>query len=50
MLEDPKAYKKSESTFSSRKKEAGIPLDAAREFLKSHATRLSNILTGNKNP
>jgi hypothetical protein len=43
---DPEAYKKNEKTFPSKKKEAGLPLDAARDFFKSRATRLTNILTG----
>jgi hypothetical protein len=40
------AYKKMADTYSSKKKEAGLPLDAARDFFKSHSTRLSNILSG----
>lgn len=43
---DPVAYKKMAATYSSKKKEAGLPLDAARDFFKSHATRLTNILSG----
>lgn len=43
---DPEAYKKNEKTYPSKKKEAGLPLDAARDFFKSHTTRLTNILTG----
>ena len=43
---NPAAYKEMLDAFSSKKKEAGLPLDAAREFFKSHATRLSNILSG----
>ncbi len=44
MSEDPAAYKKMEATYSSKKKEAGLPLDAARDFFRSHATRLTNSL------
>ena len=46
MNNNPAAYKENEATFSSKKKEAGLPLDAAREFLKSHSTRLTNGLAG----
>lgn len=40
----PLAYKENEASYSSRRKEAGLPLDAAREFIKSHLTRLTNSL------
>lgn len=46
LLSDPLAYKKNEATYSSKKKEAGLPLDAARDFFRSHSTRLGNILSG----
>lgn len=42
----PAAYKEMVDTYPSKKKEAGLPLDAARDFFKSHATRLTNILSG----
>jgi hypothetical protein len=42
---DPEAYKKAEPTYSSKRKDySGLPLDAAREFFKSHKTRLDNNL------
>lgn len=44
MREDPAAYKKMEATYSSKKKVAGLPLDAARDFFRSHTTRLTNSL------
>ncbi len=43
---NPAAYKEMADTYPSRKKEAGLPLDAARDFFKSHSTRLANILSG----
>lgn len=46
LTSDPEAYKQNEKTFPSKKKEAGLPLDATREFFRSHTTRLTNILTG----
>lgn len=47
LLTDPEAYKKNEASFSEKKKQAGLPLDAAREFFQSHSTRLNNLLSGN---
>ncbi len=46
LTNNPASYKDNEATYPSKKKEAGLPLDAAREFFKSHSTRLSNILSG----
>ncbi len=46
LLADPEAYKKNEPSFSTKKKSAGLPLDAAREFFASHNTRLDNLLAG----
>jgi hypothetical protein len=46
LTSNPVAYKETAGTYSSKKTEAGLPLDAAREFFKSHSTRLSNILSG----
>ena len=46
LTSNPGAYKENVDTFPSKKKEAGLPLDAAREFFKSHSTRLTNILSG----
>ncbi len=50
LLDDPEAYRKNVDTFPSKKKEAGLPLDAAREFFRSHSTRLTNILSGKSSP
>jgi glutamine synthetase adenylyltransferase len=41
---DPAAYKKMAATYPSKHKEAGLPMDAAREFFRSHTTRLNNSL------
>jgi hypothetical protein len=44
---DPSAYRISANTYSTRKRDAkGLPLDAFREFIKSHTIRLSNRLAG----
>ncbi len=45
LLADPEGYKKNEPSFSTKKKSAGLPLDAAREFFQSHNTRLDNLLS-----
>ncbi|MGL4209667.1 MAG: hypothetical protein ACRCTY_09805 [Candidatus Adiutrix sp.] len=42
----PAVYKENATIYSSKRKEAGLPLDAARKFLKSHETRLNNTLAG----
>lgn len=42
----PDAYKDMVNTYPTKKKEADLPLDAARDFFKSHNTRLTNILSG----
>lgn len=46
LLSNPAAYNEMQTTYPTKKKEAGLPLDAARDFFKSHSTRLSNILSG----
>lgn len=38
------AYQAGAETYSIKRKEAGLPLDSFREFLKSHMTRLTNRL------
>lgn len=43
---NPRAYQEMAVTYSARKKEAGLPMDAARDFFRSHSTRLANILSG----
>lgn len=45
VVKDPSAYKAATETYSSKQREAGLPLDAFREFIKSHTTRLSNRLS-----
>lgn len=44
IVKDAVAYKAAAATYSSKRKEAGLPLDSFREFLKSHTTRLTNRL------
>jgi hypothetical protein len=43
-------YKQSSQTYSSKRKEKGLPLDSYRDFLKSHSSRLSNRLAGRLTP
>lgn len=43
---DPKGYTASAQTYSTKRKEAGLPLDAFRDFLKSHTARLTNRPAG----
>jgi len=43
---DHKGYVASAETYPTKKKEAGLPLDAFRDFLKSHSARLLNRLAG----
>ncbi len=42
VVDDSKAYQTATETYSDKRKEAGLPIDSFREFLKSHSTRLSN--------
>ncbi len=45
LTRNPDGYRESvEPTYSPKAREAGLPLDAAREFFRSHATRLANNL------
>ncbi|MDR1921924.1 MAG: hypothetical protein LBS31_09340 [Candidatus Adiutrix sp.] len=46
IVNDPKGYEASAQTYPTKKKEAGLPLDAFRDFLKSHSARLTNRLAG----
>jgi hypothetical protein len=46
VVRDPQAYQAATETYSGKRKEAGLPLDSFREFLKSHSTRLSNRMAG----
>ena len=41
---DSATYLPATATYSGKRKENGLPLDAFREFLKSHTTRLTNRL------
>jgi len=43
---DHQGYAAGAETYPTKKKEAGLPLDAFRDFLKSHSARLSNRLAG----
>lgn len=45
IVNDAGAYQKATETYSDKRKESGLPLDAFREFIKSHNTRLANRLT-----
>lgn len=47
VVEDHKAYKTAANTYPNARKEAGLPVDAFRTFLKSHSTRLTNRMTSN---
>ena len=47
---DPKGYKASARTYPTKKKEGELPLDAFRDFLKSHSARLANRLAGKGSP
>lgn len=44
VVNDPKAYQAATETYSGKRKEAGLPIDSFREFLKSHNTRLTNLM------
>jgi hypothetical protein len=45
LMNNPAGYRENvDPTYSSKAREAGLPLDAAREFFKSHVTRLTNNL------
>lgn len=45
VVKNPEGYKTATETYSSKRREAGLPLDSFREFLKSHTTRLTNRLS-----
>lgn len=45
VVKDFSAYKAGTETYSSRQRDGGLPLDAFREFIKSHTTRLTNRLS-----
>ncbi|SHN72795.1 hypothetical protein [Desulfovibrio litoralis] len=42
VVNDSQAYQKATETYPSKNKEAGLPIDSFRAFLKSHSTRLTN--------
>lgn len=44
LVQDHDAYEKAARTYSSKRKQGGLPLDAFREFIKSHTARLTNRL------
>jgi hypothetical protein len=44
---DINAYRNAARTYPSKRKDAkGLPMDAFREFIRSHSTRLTNRLAG----
>ncbi len=45
VVANPKAYQAATATYPSSRKEAGLPIDSFRDFLKSHSTRLTNRMT-----
>lgn len=45
VVQDVNIYKEGTEAFSTRQREAGLPMDAFREFIKSHTTRLTNRLS-----
>ena len=45
VVKDCSAYRAGTETYSSRHREAGLPMDSFREFIKSHTTRLTNRLS-----
>lgn len=44
LVQDHEAYAKAAITYSAKRKQGGLPLDAFREFVKSHTARLTNRL------
>lgn len=46
VVQDHESYQSATATYSSSRKEAGLPIDSFRDFLKSHSTRLTNRMTG----
>lgn len=44
LVRDHNAYAQAAVTYSSKRKQAGLPMDAFREFAKSHTARLTNRL------
>lgn len=44
VVHDPKGYQDATATYSGKRKESGLPIDSFREFLKSHNTRLTNLM------
>jgi hypothetical protein len=47
VIQNSSVYKEATRTYSDKNKEAGLPLDSFRQFLKSHSTRLYNRMAGN---
>lgn len=48
VVQDHKGYQLTAKTYGAKEKEAGLPLDSFRKFLRSHNTRLSNEKTGRR--
>ncbi len=42
VVHNHEVYQQATETYSSKQKEAGLPLDSCRQFLKSHSVRLTN--------
>lgn len=46
VVHNHEAYQAVAETYSPKRKEAGLPIDSFREFLKSHNARLTNLMKG----
>ncbi|MDR2893457.1 MAG: hypothetical protein LBV80_10310 [Deltaproteobacteria bacterium] len=44
VIKNPQIYQQGTKTYSGKDKEAGLPLDSFRKFIKSHSTRFSNSM------
>jgi hypothetical protein len=42
VVQNPQAYQEATKTYPAKQKEAGLPMDSFRTFIKSHSTRLQN--------
>jgi hypothetical protein len=46
IVQKPEIYQEATETYSGKRREAWLPLDSFRDFLKSHTTRLGNRMAG----
>jgi hypothetical protein len=46
IIQDNQSYQKAAKTYSGKNKEAGLPLDAMRQFIRSQSARLYNRMAG----